>query len=152
MADNEVSMAQRKERYSPDNTRILAFPRRADHREQNDHQRKSNTDPCTSTTRDIKRSTYSTPRNRKDQPTRKDLYILAKNTQRHTRPDRRMQLMPDAPKKADPRSIRQQKITKRTMGGDCSRPVRAQKRKLPASRRHLHQISNPKETKKHSQQ
>ena len=34
----------------------------------------------------------------------------------------------------------------------CSRPVRAQQRKLPASRRHLHQISNPKETKKHSQQ
>ena len=51
-----------------------------------------------------------------------------------------------------PRSIRQQKITKRIMGGDCSRPVRAQQRKLPASRRHLHQISNPKETKKHSQQ
>ena len=100
-------MVQRKERYPPDNTRILAFPRRADHRERHDHQRKSNTDPYTSTTRDIKRSTYSTPRNRKDQPTRKDLYILAKNAQRHTRPDRRMQRMPDAPKKADPRSIRQ---------------------------------------------
>ena len=83
-------MAQRKERYPPDNTRILAFPRRAYHRERHDHQRKSNTDPYTSTTRDIKRSTYSTPRNRKDQPTRKDLYILAKNEQRHTRPNRRM--------------------------------------------------------------
>ena len=57
--------------------------------------------------------------------------------------------MPDPPKKADPRSIRQQKITKRTMGGDCSRSVRAQQRKLPASRRHLYQIPNPKETKKH---
>ena len=60
--------------------------------------------------------------------------------------------MPDPPKKADPRSIRQQKITKRTMGGDCSRSVRAQQRKLPASRRHLYQIPNPKETKKHPQQ
>ena len=76
---HQYRMAQRTERYSPGNTRILALPRRVDHREQHDHQEKSNTSSYTSTARDIKGPTHPTSRNSKDYLTRQNLRVLAQN-------------------------------------------------------------------------